>query len=62
MQTLMQYLDGAAAPAYRPGAGWRPRWRRYLPPALVVAAGVVAVFGLLVATANAQAARVTTGW
>ena len=61
MQMLMQYLDDAAAPAYRPAAVWRPRWRRYLRPVLVVAVGVVAVFGLLVATANAQVGRVPAG-
>jgi hypothetical protein len=57
----MQYLGGLPSTAHRPAAVWRPRWRRSLRQVLVVAAAAVAVFGLLVATANAQVGRVSAG-
>ena len=63
MRALMDYLDGVASRAPAPGPRVaRSTWRRRSVRTLVFVAGAAAVaFGLLVATANAQAGRVPAG-
>ena len=63
MQALMDYLDGVASRAPAPGPRVvRSLWsRRSVRTVLFVAGAAAAVFGLLVATANAQAGHMPAG-
>jgi hypothetical protein len=63
MQALMDYLDGVAsrAPAPDPRAVRRVWSRRAVRTVVFVAGAAAVAFGLLVATANAQAGHTPAG-